>query len=102
MAAAALVYPALWTASGQGRTEEVQRLLTEGAAIEERGGPKESSPLNEASLYGREDIVRLLLEHGADLQARDNDGMTSLHLAASMGSQQNVPSESQFCVAAAA
>ena len=35
-------------------------------------------------------MVGLLIEHGADLSATDNDGMTSLHRAARLGRKQSV------------
>jgi ankyrin repeat protein len=40
------------------------------------------TPLHVASKNGKEAIVSLLLEHGADVNAEhDNDGLTPLHLA---------------------
>ena len=86
MAAATPLYPALWTASSLGQTEEVRRLLANDADIEERGGPTECSPLAVAvSSPGREQLVGLLLHHGAEVSSRDNTGSTPLHSAASEG-----------------
>jgi hypothetical protein len=68
MAAATPLYPALWTASSLGQTEEVRRLLANDADIEERGGPTECSPLAVAATAGREQLVGLLLHHGAVLR----------------------------------
>ncbi|KAJ1483798.1 ankyrin repeat-containing domain protein [Baffinella frigidus] len=73
-----MVFPALWVAAAQGETVEVHRLLAEGAAIEERGGPNESSPLTVAAWAGYEGTVRVLLEHGADVSSRDCGGGTPL------------------------
>jgi len=39
------------------------------------------SPLIVATLFGRVEIVRDLLEHGADVKARDTSNKTSLHFA---------------------
>lgn len=39
------------------------------------------SPLPKAALFGRADIVRLLLEHGADVNAKGDDGSTALTIA---------------------
>jgi len=38
-----------------------------------------------ASLFGREDIIRLLLEHGANRSLQDNQGNTSIKLAQAQG-----------------
>ena len=43
------------------------------------------SPLLVASNFGKIEIVRLLIEHGVDLEARDNDGDTAIHLASYKG-----------------
>ena len=40
------------------------------------------TPLHSASLYGRLDIVRLLLDHGATSNSKDKYGRTPLHLLA--------------------
>jgi uncharacterized protein len=46
--------------------------------------------LMHAALNGYETITRLLLEHGADIHARDNDGRTPLMCAAFSGNEQIV------------
>jgi ankyrin repeat protein len=40
------------------------------------------TPLHSASLYGRPDIARVLLDHGATMNSEDNSGRTPLHLVA--------------------
>jgi len=89
MAAAAPVLsvrpPALWIAARDGETEEARQLLAEEADIEERGGPSECTPLHVAAYRGHEDLVLLLLEHGADSSSKNNAGWTSLHWAAEAG-----------------
>ncbi len=47
-------------------------------------------PLHWACMIGRADIVRFLLEHGADANCRDNDNDTPLHSAAINGSAEVV------------
>ena len=41
--------------------------------------------LHQAALAGRDDLVSLLLEHGADINVGDHAGMMPLHLAAAVG-----------------
>ncbi|KJK76597.1 hypothetical protein H634G_08185 [Metarhizium anisopliae BRIP 53293] len=43
--------------------------------------------LHRAARNGNEALVRLLLDHGADIERQDNDGQTVLHTAAKSGSQ---------------
>ena len=93
MAAGAPLLPELCTASSQGWTVEVRRLLVEGADIEERGKRGET-PLFAAASAGHEDVMRVLFEHGADVSAvrlDDVDGRTMLHQAVFRGQSDIVP-----------
>jgi ankyrin repeat protein len=83
--AAPVLFPALWTAARDGRADEVRLLLAQEIDIEQRGGPRHTSPLHEAALQARELIVRVLLEHGADASTQDNTGETPLHRVAHVG-----------------
>ena len=40
-----------------------------------------STPLHAAAVCGRQDVIPVLLEHGADIHASRDDGTTPLHLA---------------------
>ena len=47
-------------------------------------------PLHRASIYGALEVVRLLLEHGANVDAKDNDRETALQVAARHGHDEVV------------
>lgn len=42
-------------------------------------------PLHVASDWGKLEVVRQLLEHGADVEVKDNDGETALQCATDEG-----------------
>jgi serine/threonine-protein phosphatase 6 regulatory ankyrin repeat subunit B len=60
-------------------TDEVTQLLAKGAPVNPVSGP---TPLMEAVSADSEKLVRLLLQHGAEVNARDKDGSTALNFAA--------------------
>ena len=70
-------------------TEEVEKLLAEGADVEEKGGPFEGTALHDACFLsistGDGLVAQLLLDHNADVSAKDMDGATPLHNAAVRG-----------------
>ncbi|KAJ1473746.1 ankyrin repeat-containing domain protein, partial [Baffinella frigidus] len=79
--------PPPWTATSLGRTEEVRRLLAEGADVQDIG-EEGSSLLHAAAAEANEDVLRLLLlQQGSDVLAKDNRGATPLHFAAHAGSE---------------
>ena len=53
--------------------------------VNARGLYKKSTPLHRASARGHMDAVRILLEHGADVTAQNEDGSTPLHWASRRG-----------------
>ncbi|CEL95508.1 unnamed protein product [Vitrella brassicaformis CCMP3155] len=67
-------------AASQGRVESVQLLLKNGADIN-RGGGEQITPLM---------IVKMLLDQGADIHARNNIGWQPLHYAARRGCDEHV------------
>lgn len=87
-----LATEALTDAAGATRAEEkpmadtVAFLLQAGADIKARSGESDWTPLHSASRdSGHAAVVRVLLEHGAALDARDRDGRTPLWWAAGIG-----------------
>jgi ankyrin repeat protein len=61
---------ALVGAAGAGDTDAVERLLALGISIDTRGADGETA-LHAAAFAGRASTVRLLVERGAELEARD-------------------------------
>ena len=73
-------------AAGKGHTEVVVELLNAGASPNVRTGDG-TTALREATVNNQEDVVRILLEHGADVNAKEDIfGTTCLMEAARVGS----------------
>ena len=76
-----------------GDRDEVQRLLRLDPALARASAPDAPhpgwTPLHAAAQHGRLDIVRLLLEHGAEVDAREGgDNTTALHWAAARAEKE--------------
>lgn len=72
-------------ASKDGSPSAVSYLLDMGADpnFEYRGSPLSPTtrPLNEASFFGHEEVVRLLISRGADINATNSEGKPPLYMA---------------------
>ena len=68
----------------------VKRALTDGADPNAQDPQSGSTVLSIASLMGHTEVVGLLLEHGADVNAKSRDGGTALHAAAFLGRAETV------------
>lgn len=79
---------ALAAAASKGKEDVVLRLLEGGAHPEVEpnamAGGNYPSPLHLAVSHGHDGVVRLLLQHGADLKATDSDGLTAMEIAKRM------------------
>lgn len=82
----------LHMASGNGGRANLVKLLLEHGArdVVNHANIEGDRPLHLASYYGKEDIVRLLLAAGADLDVLDGEGWSSLHRAAYQGRSDTV------------
>lgn len=69
---------------------EIESLLDQGAKIEEVHAPTGRTALAVASHCGHDDIVKLLVAHGARTDVVDVTGMAPLHLAAARGHSEVV------------
>jgi len=84
----------LHIAAEAGQTRACALLLDRGAQIEACCRNLDATPLSYAVKYKHPDVVRLLLERGADPNVSDEDGVTPLLIAAHCGSKLiNPPSE---------
>ena len=77
--------PTVYGASEEGDAALVARLIASGADAEERTTHGGETPLMRAAARGYEDVVRVLLDAGADACARRADGFTPLILAVFFG-----------------
>lgn len=74
-------------AAGTGDVNEVKRLL-ENRRVEINSSAGGGPAISLAAYYGHVQVVNLLIEHHADVNARDEDGFTPLMHAAMSGQLQ--------------
>ena len=72
----------IWAAAGAGNLEAIKQNLAVGVLVDAREPAGGSTPLIVAALFGRTESAALLLQKGAKIDARKNDGATALHVAA--------------------
>src|SRR5262245_55366800 len=81
----ASVEPELTMAVRDKNIGKVQTLLSRGVDVDERDEGGQQTPLMRAAQVGGPKIVRLLLAHRADVNARDDEGSTALTFAVKRG-----------------
>jgi ankyrin repeat protein len=74
--------PALHKAAREGRIDDVKALLAAGASVDERDPSTGATALCVAAASGQNEVVKLLLSLGADVNAESKDGDTALMWAA--------------------
>ncbi|WP_411895609.1 ankyrin repeat domain-containing protein [Winogradskyella sp. A2] len=62
--------------------EEVKQHIDAGTDLNKKDAMSGSTPLITASSFGKKEITKLLVDAGADLSLKNNDGATALHTAA--------------------
>ena len=80
----------LHTASAMGYNECVQLLIEHGASMEVLMGPTKMTALSLAAQEGNVDSLQLLVNGGANVEAKNVRGQTALHLAALAQSPETV------------
>ena len=71
----------LLDASAEGDIQKVQQLLDSGAFVNKKTGWQSITPLHWASENNNQEMVELLIDHDANVNAKDKFGETSLYYA---------------------
>lgn len=83
--------PLHYAASGNSQNQvEMVRLLLDNSAYIDAASPNGSTPLMMAAMYGRSDVLKVLIEEGADASLRNEKGLTAIDFAQQVGRSANV------------
>ncbi len=77
--------PSIHDATARGRIESVKQLLEQSPELVNDCDGKMKTPLHKAVTYKQQEIMELLVAHGAEVNRTDITGMTPLHVAAMLG-----------------
>ena len=77
----------LLLAAGLGHREIADALLKKGVNVNARG-IKDRTPIMAAAAFNKIELVRLLIEHGADVSVSDEEGATALKVAENKGNHE--------------
>ena len=77
--------PVIWTAAESGDIDSVKYTLFKYPQCVNKPDLIKQTPLHWAARSGRYEMCKLLIEKGADVNAKSNDGSTPLHWAAIKG-----------------
>ena len=80
----------IWTAAREGNHDALIRSLNEGRSVNAKDPQEGNTPLYLAVLFGRTEIVKVLLEKGADVAIANRDGNTALHVASFLANIEHV------------
>ncbi|KAH7055608.1 ankyrin repeat-containing domain protein [Macrophomina phaseolina] len=79
----------LWAAR-HNNMDTARRSMAAGGRVDNTTGTFRSSPLHVAASFGKIEVAKLLISHGADLHAECSNGLTPLHFAIMKGRVQMV------------
>ena len=75
----------LWSAARTGDLQAIKHYIEEGGDVNALDKGFQLSAMSWSALYGRTEVVQLLIEKGADVNLKNGDGATPLHSAAFLG-----------------
>ncbi len=75
----------IWSAAGEGDISAIKRHLSAGTDLNTIDPALGITPLNWSATFGRTEAAGMLIEGGADVNAKSRDGSTPLHTSAFYG-----------------
>ncbi len=80
----------IWTAAGTGNIEVIKQHVSAGTDLNAKEPTRGGTPLMVAALLGQTEAASLLIEKGAEVNAKNNEGATPLLMAAFFGHLETV------------